>query len=68
MTIENKNWEEAQKICEEEGAHLLILNSDEEAHAVGSMLQGFYYWIGFHDQYVEGQYVTVFSKYREFLT
>ena len=33
--VDKKNWNSAVRICEEEGAHLLIVDSDEEAHKVG---------------------------------
>ena len=61
-------WEEAREICESEGAHLAIINSDEEAAAIRKLISkypntGDWIYIGFHDQYVEGQYVTVLGKF-----
>ena len=60
-------WNQALEVCRQEGAHLLFLNSDQEAHAVGAFIQNNYTdtyskWIGFHDLYEEGHYVTIFSK------
>ncbi|XP_069703794.1 hemolymph lipopolysaccharide-binding protein-like isoform X2 [Periplaneta americana] len=65
-------WEEAIRICEQEGAHLGIINSDEESQVMGNLLarhpklvdvvhQGVAF-LGFHDMYVEGQYVTIFGE------
>ena len=64
--IEYKNWASAVRICEEEGAHLLILDSDEEAYKVGELINGhqlrnFDVWVGVH--YVQGKWMTVFSEY-----
>lgn len=69
---EVKTWAEAREICVQEDAHLVIINSQREANAL------LHFWvphpkifndwrndwahIGFHDQYVEGEYVTIFSK------
>ncbi|KAJ9590456.1 hypothetical protein L9F63_016487, partial [Diploptera punctata] len=67
-----KTWEEALIACEAEGAHLLIINSDQEAKALEifwdaspKILEGFpnnLAYVGFHDKYKEGQYLTIFSK------
>ena len=61
------NWQKAVDICAQEGAHLLILNSEKEERAVISFVNTyrshFYTWTGVHDQYEEGTYVTIFSKY-----
>ena len=58
------NWQEAVDICTQEGAHLLILNSNQEAMALWPLFRGHCCtWIGVHDQYQEGNYVTLFSKY-----
>ena len=62
-----KNWFEAQEVCTQEGANLLVINSHKEAEAVRSLVEQFgftrnYYWIGFHDIYEEGNFVTIFSK------
>ena len=61
---ENKSWKNADEICRQEGTHLLIINSEFEHQATKSMInrRDTAHWIGIHDQYKEGQYVTVFSK------
>ena len=57
-------WQEAVDVCAREGAHLLIINSEQEAMAVKPLLLGnCCMWIGVHDQYQEGNYVTVLSEY-----
>ena len=65
---ELKNWHDALKTCELEGAHLLIVDSKEEivavdALAVNSSTGRALYWIGIHDLFKEGDYVTIHSKY-----
>jgi hypothetical protein len=70
---EVKTWHEARNICALEDAHLVIINSQREANAL------LHFWvpypkifndwrndwahIGFHDQHVEGEYVTIFGKF-----
>ena len=63
-----KNWFDAQEVCEQEGANLLVINSHKEAKAMLTLLEKTstkrnYYWIGFHSLYEEGNYITIFSKY-----
>ncbi|XP_069701697.1 hemolymph lipopolysaccharide-binding protein-like [Periplaneta americana] len=67
-------WHGALKICEEEGAHLLIVNSDEEALAlkplwdknppanISGSVHNNWAWIGVHDMYKEGEYLTIFNE------
>ncbi|XP_069701707.1 hemolymph lipopolysaccharide-binding protein-like [Periplaneta americana] len=67
-----KTWNEALQICEQEGAHLLILNSEEEANAVGSLwdrgskfvdvVNDVYAHAGFHDQNSVGEHRTIFNQ------
>ncbi|XP_063228599.1 hemolymph lipopolysaccharide-binding protein-like [Bacillus rossius redtenbacheri] len=61
-------WEQARQTCADEGAHLVVLNSDAEAAAVRGLIGGvhisgtsddWYLHAGFHDQLQEGSYVTV---------
>ena len=64
----SKQWLEALRTCEQEGAHLYIFNSKEEIDAMDELILKSFtgrtnYWIGVHDQYEEGHYVTIFSKY-----
>ncbi|XP_069701695.1 hemolymph lipopolysaccharide-binding protein-like [Periplaneta americana] len=68
---EVRRWHEALDACKKEGTHLLILNSEEEARAMNYFWQKYpnfagatvqtWAWIGFHDQFKEGEYVTVFN-------
>ena len=62
---ENKSWKNVDEIYRQEGTHLLIINSEFEHLVAKSMMnkQDTHHWIGVHDQYKEGQYVTVLSKY-----
>jgi len=66
---ELKTWHEARQICAQEGGHLAIINSEEESKvlqslfaAVAAKLNVKWVFIGFHDLYNEGQYLTVFGK------
>jgi len=66
---ELKTWHEARQICAQEGGHLAIINSEEESIVLKSMFAPFAAkliesgaFIGFHDLYNEGQYLTVFGK------
>ena len=36
---EHKNWQDAQKTCVKEKAHLLVIETDREAHLVGTILE-----------------------------
>jgi hypothetical protein len=65
-------WTEALKICEEENAHLSVINSVEEAEVL-QLLFGRYpqlpncdekdfLWVGVHDMYNEGKYITISGK------
>jgi hypothetical protein len=67
MHSEPKNWHEARKICEQEGGHLAIINSEEESKVLQEIFKpvmGEELWalIGFHDLYKEGQYLTIFGN------
>nr|CAD7262198.1 unnamed protein product [Timema shepardi] len=64
-------WEEARKACAQEGAHLAIINNEAEAKLVQQMFNqnpkkqnvshSDFAMIGFHDRFVEGQYITIFG-------
>jgi len=64
-----EKWDDARKICNQEGAHLLIVNSGREMDAVRSIwLQhqnltgGVYFhaiFVGVHDRFTEGDYITI---------
>jgi hypothetical protein len=67
-----KTWDEARKICKQEGGHLVIINSEEESKVLQNLfarapnIQGVnhndYAFIGIHDRFVEGEYLTIFGK------
>jgi hypothetical protein len=66
---EPKTWHEARRICADEGAHLAIVNSEEESKVLQSILRPVaarlktvWAFVGFHDLYEEGQYLTIFGK------
>ena len=66
-----ETWYEARKICEQEGAHLFVIKSKQEAEIVNALVEKSgkarnAYWIGVHDQFKEGNYITIFSKYLVF--
>ncbi|GLH13393.1 Lectin subunit alpha [Gryllus bimaculatus] len=59
-------WAEAKAICEAEGGHLLIINSEAEDHAILQLLKrtpnlSTWLFIGFNDKEQEGFYVTIFG-------
>lgn len=65
---EPKTWHEARQICEQEGAHLAVINSEEESKVLQSLfapvaakLKATWAFVGFHDLYNEGQYLTIFG-------
>lgn len=64
-----KTWNEARKICNEEGAHLAIINSNTEAKVLTDLFgragpiegginqnEGL---LGIHDLYAEGEWVSI---------
>jgi len=66
---ELKTWHEARQICAQEGGHLAIINSEEESKVlqsifapVAAQLKKVWVFIGFHDLYNEGQYLTIFDE------
>ncbi|XP_044738497.1 hemolymph lipopolysaccharide-binding protein-like [Chrysoperla carnea] len=65
-------WANARSICDAEGAHLAIINSQSEANFLVNLMNQYYsqnymrvnqynneLLIGFHDLYRDGEYVTV---------
>jgi len=66
-----EKWNDARKICIEEGTHLLILNSGAEMDAVTSIwskhpnitgdVHSNYLYAGVHDRFNEGEYITIFG-------
>ena len=62
-----KNWQQAKEVCAQEGTHMIILNSEEEANALDKIIEksktgNWFHWVGIHDLYSEGKFVTIFSK------
>ena len=67
-----KTWDDARKLCEEEGGHLAVINSEEESKAIQQYLASTptientnhndFAFVGFHDRFVEGDFVTIFGK------
>ncbi|XP_076240883.1 hemolymph lipopolysaccharide-binding protein-like [Calliopsis andreniformis] len=67
-----ERWNEARKICNEEGGHLAIINSFAEAHVLMDLfnrsgpIKGSQVldeaFVGIHDLYAEGDWVTVLDE------
>ncbi|XP_044727381.1 hemolymph lipopolysaccharide-binding protein-like [Chrysoperla carnea] len=69
-----QKWADARKICDAEGGHLVIINSEDEAYFVrglmakypDSVLNDVKYknqvLIGMHDLFKEGEFVTIDGK------
>ncbi|XP_066995606.2 hemolymph lipopolysaccharide-binding protein [Anabrus simplex] len=67
-------WLDAQTKCTEEGAHLIIVNSAQEADVISTLYsrgpkpegatpkQGHLCYVGFHDHQQEGQFVSVLGS------
>ncbi|XP_068082916.1 hemolymph lipopolysaccharide-binding protein [Anabrus simplex] len=68
LHLSQKNWEEARVTCFQEGAHLAIINSQAEADVLGAIFKlyssaaTYVAFIGFHDHYFEGQFITVLGR------
>ena len=60
-----KAWNNARVVCRNEGAHLVVFNSAEEAKFIATLPDKKYDWafIGIHDMYKEGQWVTIFGEF-----
>ncbi|XP_067004699.2 uncharacterized protein [Anabrus simplex] len=67
----SRPWEEARYVCEQEGAHLAIINSEQEAKILSDIykrsptipnVKWDFAFIGFHDLYNEGNYLTIFGE------
>ncbi|PSN42397.1 Hemolymph lipopolysaccharide-binding protein, partial [Blattella germanica] len=61
---ETKTWFEAWATCENEGGHLAVLRSDEQAKYVGALGGEGFDWafIGFQDMFQEGNFITLFDE------
>nr|CAD7443028.1 unnamed protein product [Timema bartmani]CAD7451837.1 unnamed protein product [Timema tahoe] len=66
LHAEAKKWDDARRACTEEGAHLAIVNSEEESKALQKLLESeaktSFALIGFHDLFTEGAFVTIFGQ------
>ncbi|XP_067004405.2 hemolymph lipopolysaccharide-binding protein [Anabrus simplex] len=57
-----KTWEKARNTCLQEGAHLAVVNSERESQYMVQVMrhhQSQIAYIGFHDRFVEGEFLTV---------
>ncbi|XP_067008996.2 hemolymph lipopolysaccharide-binding protein [Anabrus simplex] len=60
-------WPIARQICENEDAHLVIVNDEEEASIVGELMllykpEDMYAHSGFNDLVSEGQFMTIYGQ------
>lgn len=60
-------WAQARRTCEEEGGHLAVINSIAESNAIAAVFQNSgstetWAYIGFHDLFEEGEYVTIHGQ------
>jgi hypothetical protein len=67
-----KTWDGARRTCDQEGAHLAVINSEAELNVLKNLFHSVpkirgvkynqYAYIGFHDRFSEGEYLTIFGK------
>ncbi|XP_069702324.1 hemolymph lipopolysaccharide-binding protein-like isoform X1 [Periplaneta americana] len=67
-----QTWDEARRTCEAEGAHLLVLDRDKELPVIKDMFAQAptitnsswddMAWVGVHDLFTEGNFVTVLGR------
>ncbi|XP_069675815.1 hemolymph lipopolysaccharide-binding protein-like [Periplaneta americana] len=72
LHTEAKPWHDARQICAQEGAHLAIINSEEEAEELKAILarhpkilsdwRNEYAYIGMSDIRSEGDWITIFGQ------
>ncbi|XP_069695681.1 hemolymph lipopolysaccharide-binding protein-like isoform X2 [Periplaneta americana] len=56
-------WDEARRKCEQEGAHLAIMNSEAEAKALAALItSGSWAHIGNWDTQKKGKFLTIFNQ------
>jgi hypothetical protein len=68
-------WREALHACAQEGAHLAIINSQEEANLIKGLYamhpkvqnstDNNHAFLGYHDFYTEGQFETIFGNFNK---
>ncbi|PSN54431.1 Hemolymph lipopolysaccharide-binding protein [Blattella germanica] len=63
LSKEKKSWFDARNYCAKHGAHLVVINSEEEANILRSLMAPYtqepWFLIGFNDFEIEGKYHTV---------
>ncbi|KAM6330426.1 hepatic lectin-like [Alca torda] len=57
FSTETMSWSDAQEICTDQGAHLVIINSEMEQNFLKDNIRSGTYWLGVTDQLVEGTWV-----------
>ncbi|XP_066998482.2 hemolymph lipopolysaccharide-binding protein [Anabrus simplex] len=60
-----QRWTDAFNICQQEGTHLAVINSDIEAQVLNAMLkrkETHYAFVGVNDIVTEGTFVTIFGE------
>jgi hypothetical protein len=72
-----RDWDEARRICDQEGGHLAIINSDAEHRVLHDLYElepisddtdtNSWAFIGLHDRFVEGEFLTIQGKRACFL-
>ncbi|KAJ9574201.1 hypothetical protein L9F63_008457 [Diploptera punctata] len=74
LYINLRSWQEAERMCAADNGHLAIINSESESVVLKQLLSEVtvvpgtdsetndYALIGFHDLYVEGEYLTVLGS------
>uniref|UniRef100_A0A8C2SQ91 C-type lectin domain-containing protein n=1 Tax=Coturnix japonica TaxID=93934 RepID=A0A8C2SQ91_COTJA len=60
FSVEKMNWEDAKEVCEDQGAHLVIVNSDQEQGFLKNNINGSNtYWLGLTDEETEGSWMWI---------
>lgn len=72
MHTQATSWNQARIICVQEGGHLAIINSEAEYGVIKEIYNrnlpikdarwDTAAWIGLHDRFKEGEYITVFGR------
>ncbi|XP_031465113.1 C-type lectin domain family 17, member A-like [Phasianus colchicus] len=60
FSTERMSWREAKEICDDQGAHLVIINSDrEQGFLKNSINSSNVYWLGLTDEQQEGTWLWI---------
>ncbi|XP_010219245.1 PREDICTED: C-type lectin domain family 17, member A-like, partial [Tinamus guttatus] len=60
FSTESTSWEEAEQICTDQGAHLVIVNTDQEQKFLKDNINNSSsYWLGLSDRQEEGTWLWV---------